>query len=334
MYASAELIGTEHYVYFTIGILALLAIDLGLINRKEHPLEFRRSLFWTSFWIALAFGFVLYAIPAPFNKEVDEDLRISFITGYILEYSLSMDNVFVIALIFTYFKVPISHQHRVLFWGIIGALLLRGIMIGLGSVVVKEFHWMLYIFGAFLAFSGFKMLFMQEEGVDPEKNPLVRIARKFLPISLNYDGEKFRTIENGVTKWTPLIVVLIAVETADVIFAVDSIPAIYSVTQEPYIIFTSNICAILGLRSLYFVLIASIQYFRYLKIGMSVVLILIGLKMLLLPSLLQLLGWHPPNYKKLEGIYSLVAIAGILLLSMIFSVVMTRKKPKTLFEDT
>ena len=330
MYASAELIGTEHYVYFTIGILALLAIDLGLINRKEHPLEFRRSLGWTSFWIALAFVFAFFGIPEPLNpKPGDEDLRISFITGYILEYSLSMDNVFVIALIFTYFKVPIQHQHRVLFWGIIGALVLRGIMIGLGAVVVQEFDWVLYIFGAFLAFTGFKMIFMQEEGVDPEKNPLVRLARKFLPISLKYDGEKFRTIENGVTKWTPLIVVLIAVESADVIFAVDSIPAIYSVTQEPYIIFTSNICAILGLRSLYFVLIASIQFFRYLKVGMSVVLILIGLKMLL-----PLLGWHPFSSKNQETICSLAAIVGILLLSMIFSVAMTRKKPKTLFEDT
>ena len=330
MYASAELIGTEHYVYFTIGILALLAIDLGLINRKEHPLEFRRSLGWTSFWIALAFVFAFFGIPEPLNpKPGDEDLRISFITGYILEYSLSMDNVFVIALIFTYFKVPNSHQHRVLFWGIIGALVLRGIMIGLGAVVVQEFDWVLYIFGAFLAFTGFKMLFMQEEGVDPEKNPLVRLARKFLPISLKYDGEKFRTIENGVTKWTPLIVVLIAVESADVIFAVDSIPAIYSVTQEPYIIFTSNICAILGLRSLYFVLIASIQFFRYLKVGMSVVLILIGLKMLL-----PLLGWHPFSSKNQETICSLAAIVGILLLSIIFSVAMTRKKPKTLFEDT
>ena len=328
MYASAELIGTEHYVYFTIGILALLAIDLGLINRKEHPLEFRRSLLWTVFWIALAIGFATFGIPEPL-KPGDEDLRISFITGYILEYSLSMDNVFVIALIFTYFKVPIQHQHRVLFWGIIGALVLRGIMIGLGAVVVQEFDWVLYIFGAFLAFTGFKMIFMQEEGVDPEKNPLVRIARKFLPISLCYDGQKFRTIENGVTKWTPLIVVLIAVESADVIFAVDSIPAIYSVTQEPYIIFTSNICAILGLRSLYFVLIASIQYFRYLKVGMSVVLILIGLKMLL-----PLLGWHPFSSKNQETICSLAAIVGILLLSMIFSVAMTRKKPKTLFEDT
>ena len=324
MDTSAELIGTEHYVYFTIGILALLAIDLGLINRKEHPLEFRRSLGWTSFWIALAFVFAFFGIPEPLNpKPGDEDLRISFITGYILEYSLSMDNVFVIALIFTYFKVPINHQHRVLFWGIIGALLLRGIMIGLGAVVVQEFDWVLYIFGAFLAFTGFKMLFAQEEGVDPEKNPLVRIARKFLPISQNYDGEKFRTIENGVTKWTPLIVVLIAVESADVIFAVDSIPAIYSVTQEPYIIFTSNICAILGLRSLYFVLIASIQFFRYLKVGMSVVLILIGLKMLL-----PLLGWHPFSSKNQETICSLAAIVGILLLSIIFSVAMTRKKPK------
>ena len=328
MDTSAELIGTEHYVYFIIGILILLAIDLGLINRKVHPLEFRRALFWTSLWIALAIGFATFVIPEPIEKG-DEDLRFSFITGYILEYSLSMDNVFVIALIFTYFKVPTEHQHRVLFWGIIGALVLRGIMIALGSVVVQEFHWMLYIFGAFLAFTGFKMLFTQEEGVDPEKNPLVRIARKFLPISQCYDGQKFRTVENGVTKWTPLIVVLIAVESADVIFAVDSIPAIYSVTQEPYIIYTSNICAILGLRSLYFVLIASIQYFRYLKVGMSVVLILIGLKMLL-----PLLGWHPFSSKNQETICSLAAIVGILLLSMIFSVAMTRKKPKTLFEDT
>ena len=318
----------NHYIIFTLVVLVLLVIDLGFIHRNEQKPSFRKSLIVTFVWIALSMAFAFLGLPEPLGTE-PENLRISFITGYILEYSLSMDNVFVIALIFSYFKVLPEHQHRVLFWGIVSAMVLRGVMIGLGVAIVTEYEWVLYMFGAFLVYSGIKMLLSQEEGVDPEQNPLVILARRFLPISKSYDGQNFRTVENGVNKWTPLIVVLIAIESADVIFAVDSIPAIFSVTKEPYIVYTSNICAILGLRSLYFVLKSLMHYFRFLKVGMCVILVLIGLKMLY-PWGLSLFGRNghsntPQPHQNIETFSSLVVIISILLLSMLFSVVLRKK---------
>jgi len=228
-----------------------------------------------------------------------------------------MDNVFVIALIFAYFRIPAEYQHRVLFWGILGALLMRGIMIGLGAALVARFHAVLYVFGAFLLFSGIRMMFGGEEGVHPEKNPVIRLARKFFPVSTEFDGHKFQTVLNGRRALTPLALVLLTVETTDLVFALDSIPAIFAVTQDTFIVFTSNVFAILGLRSLYFVLAGAIQYFRYLKVGLSLVLIFIGLKMLV------------AKWISISTTTSLVIVAAIIAISITASALVAKRPPRT-----
>lgn len=265
-----------HYAAFIGAVLVFLALDLGIFHRKAHVVSFREALAWTTFWFALAMGFA-GLIKA--NRPPGE--AIEFVTGYIVELSLSMDNVFVIALIFTYFRVPLEQQHRVLFWGILGALVMRGAMIGAGAVLIKQFHWMLYVMGGFLVFTGVKMLFVDDDGVHPEKNPVIKIAKKFFPVTHEFEGQKFLTRLDGRTALTPLALVLLMVETTDLIFAVDSIPAIFAITQNTFVVFTSNVFAILGLRSLYFVLAGAIGFFRYLKIGLALVLVFIGVKMLL-----------------------------------------------------
>jgi tellurite resistance protein TerC len=250
-----------------------------------------------------------------------------FVTGYITELSLSMDNVFVIALIFAYFRVPSQYQHRVLFWGIVGALIMRGVMIGLGAALIQRFEWLLYVFGAFLLFTGVKMLLAEEEGVEPEKNPVIRLARRLFPVTPEFDGQKFLSRLNHRTALTPLAIVLLMVETTDLVFAVDSIPAIFGFTQDPFIVFTSNIFAILGLRSLYFVLAGAIRYFRFLKVGLSVVLVFIGVKMLLDP--------HKHKGDTTEKLWfqvdidarvSLAVVASIILISILISVVAARRE--------
>src|SRR6185503_15343313 len=239
------------------------------------PVTMKNALFWTSVTVAMALGFAVLLLAWRGKKEATE-----FLTGYIIELSLSMDNVFVIALIFAYFQVPTEYQHRVLFFGFIDALIMRGTFIALGTVVVKQFHWVLYLLGLLLLFSGVKMMLSKQEGVEPEKNPLIRLARRIFPVAPAYDGARFFTRLNGRFALTPLAIVLLAVETTDLVFAIDSIPAIFSITQDPFIIFTSNIFAILGLRSLYFVLVGALEYFRYLKYGLALVLVFVGLKML------------------------------------------------------
>lgn len=237
--------------------------------------------------------------------------KLAFITGYILELALSMDNVFVIALIFAYFKVKPIYQHRVLFWGILGALIMRGLMIGVGAVAVAKFHWILYVFGAFLLFTGIKMLFYDDEdGVEPDKNPLVKLARKLFPVHDQFEGERFIIKVDGKRMLTPMAIVLVTIEYTDVIFAVDSIPAIFAVTTDPYIVFTSNMFAILGLRSLYFVLAGMIEVFHYLKYGLALVLAFIGAKMLAEPWLrdFDIPAWG-----------ALVVVVAILLLSILAS---------------
>jgi tellurite resistance protein TerC len=225
-----------------------------------------------------------------------------------------MDNVFVIALLFTYFKVPSEHQHRVLFWGIIGALVMRGVLIGVGAALVMRFHWVLYVFGAFLLFTGVKMFFAGEGGVEPENNFVLKLARKFLPVSHQFEGQKFFTQLNGRRALTPLALVLLMVETTDLVFALDSIPAIFGVTQKPFIVFTSNVFAILGLRSLYFVLANAIDYFRFLKFGLALVLVFIGAKML------------GEKWIEVPTRLSLAIVAGIILFSILLSVVLTTRK--------
>ena len=300
-----------HWAGFVAVVLVFLALDLGVFHRDARVVKFKEALGWTALWFALAFLFAFVLGPVLFPGWGKEE-TLEFITGYIIELSLSMDNVFVIALIFTYFAVPLQYQHRVLFWGILGALLMRGAMIWLGTELITHFHWLLYVMGGFLVVTGIKMIFSDDEEVHPERNPLIRLAQKFFPISKSFDGQRFLTTLDGRKALTPLALVLLMVETTDLIFAVDSIPAIFAVTQKPFIVFTSNVFSILGLRSLFFVLAGAIDYFRYLKFGLSVVLIFIGAKMLVAP-------WY-----KISNGLSLGVVAGIILVSMIASIVTAR----------
>ncbi len=266
-----------HYAIFTVIVLGLLALDLFVFHRDTKTISIKSSLGFSLFWISLslAFGAWIWI-------EWGSSYATDFFTGYILEYSLSMDNVFVIAMIFSYFSVPEKYRHRVLFWGIIGAILMRGIMIAIGAKAVAEYHWILYVFGVFLIYTGMKMLFSKHEDEKSlSENKLLKLCKKVFPISKNIHGEHFTVKKHGKVFLTPLALALIMVEVTDLIFAVDSIPAIFVVTQEPFIVFTSNICAILGLRSLFFLLSRMVTLFKYLHIGLSFVLILIGIKMLI-----------------------------------------------------
>ena len=308
-----------HWLGFIACVLVFLALDLGVFHRKSHVVRFGEALGWTVFWCALA---MLFALGIRHFRSEKESLE--FVTGYLIELSLSMDNVFVIALIFGYFRIPAERQHRVLFWGILGALLMRGVMIGAGVVLITWLHWLLWVFGAFLVFSGIKMLLVDTQ-MDPEKTRVVRLARKIYPVSPNLDGDKFLTVWNGRSALTPLSLVLLLVETTDLVFAVDSIPAIFAVTTKPFIVFTSNVFAILGLRSLYFVLAGAISYFRYLKAGLSIVLVSIGIKMLLDPH-----DREPPLWFQVDIpiSVSLLVIAAIILVSIALSVFAARRERK------
>ena len=269
------------WAVFVVAILFFLALDLGVFHRHAHVVKVREALAWTTIWVSLSmiFGFVIAPrmIPAWGSEETAQ-----FVTGYVIELSLSMDNVFVIALIFSYFGVPRQFQHRALFWGIVGALVMRGLMIWFGAEMLKRFDVMFYILGVFLILTGIRMVFSKGEEVHPEKNVAVRLARWLFPVSSGFDEQRFFTrLADGRRALTPLALVLLVVETTDLIFAVDSIPAIFAVTTNAFIVFTSNVFAILGLRSMYFVLAGAIGYFRYLKLGLSVVLVYIGVKMIL-----------------------------------------------------
>lgn len=311
-----------HWIGFVVAVLFFLALDLGVFHRHAHVVKFKEALGWTAIWFCMAMLFAAALWPRGRVEAVE------FVTGYIIELSLSMDNVFVIALIFAYFRVPLQFQHRVLFWGILGALIMRGLMIWLGTELINRFNWMLYVFGAFLVVTGVKMLFSEDEGVHPEKNPFIRAARYLFPVSHQFDGQKFSTRLDGRFALTPLALVLVMVETTDLIFAVDSIPAIFAVTTKPFIVFTSNVFAILGLRSLYFVLAGAIGYFRYLKYGLSVVLVFIGIKMLIAPHQAEGEPLKDPQWFQFEiktGV-SLAVVAGVILLSIILSIIAVNKE--------
>lgn len=295
-------------LYFWIGFLILvfilLALDLGVFHKKDKAIGTKEALLWTAFWIFLSLVFNLFIYFAYEHHWLGIGLHVGhnlggheaalkYFTGYVIEKSLSLDNIFVIAMIFAYFNVPNIYQHRVLFWGILGALIMRGIMIAAGAVLIERFDWMIYVFGAFLIFTAIRMLLQKDEEVHPDDNPLVKLARKIYPVTNYYEGHKFFTFQNGKRAITPLFLVLLVIESTDVIFAVDSIPAIFAVTTDPYIVFTSNVFAILGLRSLYFALAAMISKFRYLKVSIVIVLIYVGIKMLIsqlyhIPTLLSL----------------------------------------------
>ena len=266
------------WVAFNIFILFLLAIDLIVFNKKPHEISVREALIWSAIWITLSlvFNVVIYF-------SMGETAALQFFTGYLIEKSLSVDNLFVFLLIFSYFKVDPKYQHKVLFWGIIGALVMRGTMILVGAALIARFHWILYIFGAFLVFTAMRMLFQKEEDqVHPEKNIVVRFFRKIFPVTPEYHWDLFFIEKDGKKYATLLFIVLIVVETTDLVFAVDSIPAIFAITTDSFIVYSSNVFAILGLRSLYFALAGMMNMFHYLKVGLSIVLAFIGVKMLVM----------------------------------------------------
>jgi len=260
---------------FGLFILVMLALDLGVLNREAHAVTYREAAIWSAVWVTLALVFAGIVF-----WKTDRQTGLEFLTGYVIELSLSVDNLFVFLLIFSYFKVPAKYQHRVLFWGVLGALVMRMTMIGIGATLVERFHWILYIFGAFLIYTGFKMLRQDEAHANPEENPLVRFATRLIPMTRHYDEDKFFTVVNGRKVGTLLLLVLVIVEVSDLVFAVDSIPAIFGITTNPFIVYTSNVFAILGLRSLYFLLAGVVEKFHYLKIGLAIVLMFVGVKML------------------------------------------------------
>jgi tellurite resistance protein TerC len=273
------------WVLFNVFVLAMLALDLGVFNRKAHVVRFREAISWTVVWISLAgvFALLIYFFGHEMTGHAERPnhvMALEFVTGYLIEESLSVDNLFVFLLLFRYFKVPGEYQHKVLFWGILGALIMRAIFIVAGVTLINRFHWIVYIFGAFLVYTGFK-LFRQDEGEsDPGKNPVVRFCRKYLRLTHDYVGSKFTVTQHGRGYLTPLALVLIVVETTDVVFAADSIPAVLAITRDPFIVYTSNVFAILGLRSLYFALAGMMELFHLLHYGLAIILVFIGAKML------------------------------------------------------
>ncbi len=264
------------WVGFALFILAMLALDLRVFHRKAHAVSFKEALGWTATWVTLALLF-----GAGVWHFAGSEKALEFYTGWLIEYSLSADNVFVFALIFSYFAVPPASQHKVLFWGILGALVMRFAMIYAGAALITRFSWLLYLFGAFLIFTGIRMAFRRIEQIRPERNPIVRWFRKCVPVTRDYHEDRFAVRQRGRWLMTPLLVVLVCVETTDVMFATDSIPAIFAVTLDPFVLYTSNVFAILGLRSLYFVLAGAINLFHHLKLGLGLVLTFVGVKMLL-----------------------------------------------------
>ena len=263
------------WVAFNAAVLCMLAIDLFGFQRKAHAPSTKEAAIWTAVWVVLSLG--LNALIWYWKGHAK---ALEFLTGYLVEYSLSVDNIFVFVLVFSYFAVPAAYQHRVLFWGIFSALILRGVMIGIGVAFVERFHWALYLFGVFLLFTGIKMFFSEKKAVDITRNPLIRLVRRLLPVSDIYHGGRFTVLRDGRRLLTPLALVLIMIEITDVLFALDSIPATFGITRDPFIVYTSNVCAILGLRSLYFLLAGVVHKFVYLKPGLAIILSFIGAKML------------------------------------------------------
>ena len=310
------------WMAFNVFVLAMLALDLGVFHRKSHTVSGKEALTWSLVWITLSllFNAVIYFFwdrMMPGSSYTNGEAALAFLTGYLIEKSLSVDNIFVFILIFSFFAVPAAYQHRVLFWGILGALVMRGALIAVGAALLKEFHWIVYIFGAFLIFTGIRMALHRDEEMHPDQNPLVRIFRKLMPVTQEYEGDKFFLRRAGALMATPLFLVLLIIESTDLVFAVDSIPAIFAVTQEPFIVYTSNVFAILGLRALYFLLADVVDKFQYLKLGLSAVLTFVGIKMVIVDL-----------YKIPVGL-SLGVIAAILTISILASLWKTRNSAST-----
>jgi tellurite resistance protein TerC len=316
------------YLGFTIFVLFMLALDLGVFHRQAHAVSVKEAASWTAVWVTLAmlFGIGFYYYSASkFGADVAWTLALEYFAGYVVEESLSVDNIFVFVMVFAYFKIPAKYQHRVLFYGILGALILRAIFIGAGSWLM-QFHWVIYIFGGFLIFSGIKLIFAGESDIEPDKNIIVRIVRRFIPVTHEIEGKHFFVRKAGRLFATPLFLALMILEFTDVIFALDSVPAIFGLTKEPLIVFTSNIFAILGLRSLYFMLAGAMDRFHLLQHGLSVILVFVGLKMVYLDYAFG--GKFPITW-------SLAFIGGILLLSIVGSLIFVKKNEEELnrFKD-
>jgi tellurite resistance protein TerC len=294
---------------FSLFVIGMLALDLGVFHRKSHSVSVKEALTWTAVWIALAMLFNLFVYHY-FEKEQ----ALEFFTAYVVEKSLSIDNIFVIIMIFSYFQVPDAYQHKVLFWGIFGALVMRLIFIFAGIELIHKFHWLIFVFGGFLIVTGARMIFSDDKPMDPEKNPVVKLVRKMFPITDSFEGDNFFVKRDHRLWATPLFIVVILIEATDLIFAVDSIPAIISISEEPFIVYTSNVFAILGLRSLYFALAGIEKYFTYLKYGLATILVFVGIKMVI------------ADFYKIPVEISLIIISFLLAISMIASVLVKGNK--------
>ena len=295
---------------FVGGVLGVLALDLGVFNRKAHVVSIKEAAIWTSVWVALGLSFagVMFVWQG-------QHKGLEWLTAYLIEYSLAIDNIFVFVLVFGAFAVPPQDRHRVLFWGIVGALAMRGTMIALGAELIERFDWILYVFGGFLVLTGSRMLFSRKgERIDLEKNPAIRLARRAIPISQEYDAQRFFTVHNGIRLATPLFLALVLIEFTDLIFAVDSIPAVFAITTDRFTVFSSNVMAVLGLRSLYFLLSDIVERFVYLKTGLAVILAFVGLKLLLV------------DVTTIPTVVSLGVVVSILAISVMMSLVKTARK--------
>ena len=309
------------WIAFNLFVLVMLALDLGVFHRHKVEVSFRGAIVWTMVWISLALGFAVLVyffghLLVGAKVRPNSDLALEFVTGYLIELSLSVDNLFVFLLLFRHFGVPRDSQHNVLFWGVIGALVMRAIFIVMGVSLLRRFHWIVFVFGGILVFSGIKLLRQHGAQVHPERNPLLRLFRKFFPVTEHFEGNKFLVKRGLLTYATPLVLVLLVVETTDVLFAVDSIPAVLAVTREPFIVYTSNAFAILGLRSLFFVMSGVIETFHLLHYGLAVILILIGVKMLI------------SEYIQIHTGIALGGVAAVLLISVVLSLLIPKKKDR------
>jgi tellurite resistance protein TerC len=313
-----ESVGTPGlWIGFTIFVLAMLALDLGVFHRRAHAISIKEALLWSIVWMTLAFTF-----NAGVYSWFGATRGLEFLTGYLIEKALAVDNIFVFAVIFSYFAVPVAYQHRVLFWGILGALVLRAIFIVLGAALLQKFHWVIYIFGAFLILTGIKLLLQRDDEIHPERNPVFRLFKRMVRSVSEYHSGRFFLSKNGKWYATPLLLVLVSIEVTDVIFALDSIPAIFAVTSDPFIVYTSNIFAILGLRSLYFLLAGVMHKFQYLKIGLALVLAFVGTKMVL------------ADIYKIPIAASLGVVAALITGSVILPLWRSEKNTKTNSADT
>ena len=309
------------WIGFNVFVLGMLALDLGVFHRHSHTVSMKEAVTWSVVWISLAllFNLGIYLFwhqIVPSSAYSNSEAAIAFLTGYLIEKSLSVDNIFVFVLLFSYFAVPALYQHRVLFWGVLGALVMRGILIAVGATLIEEFHWIIYVFGAFLIFTGIRMASHQDTEMHPEKNPVVRLFRRLMPVSNEYHGDHFFVRQAGKWAATPLFLVLLIVESTDLVFAVDSIPAIFAVTTDPFLVYTSNVFAILGLRSLYFLLAGVMDKFYYLKLGLSAILTFVGTKMVIV------------DFYKIPVVVSLSVVVAILIVSVIASLIRSKRLEK------